>query len=250
MTATKAVSVWPVQGLTRQQVVNNAPLNSDIARVLAGNAATMHGHVVGGAYLDPYTPNVVDGAPGHGQRGHDHSGGLFGQALRRTIAHFDLGEGHEFEASSDVDGNEDDAPYRFSLAATASQIADDVYGGPFLPVWVPHCDPGPTGAYRKLSVRALARMTTSNNTQTSDALRVRVRNLTTGSEVEVSDTSITNASVFAVFASTGTSNLLFMEPGKINVVVIDRVRLETTSAVASREIFGYVSSLTLGVYLS
>jgi len=249
MTTTKATSVWPVQGLTRQQVYNNAPLNSDVGRVLAGNVATLHGHVVGLSYLDEYTPNLAPAAPGHGLKGHDHSGGLFGQPLRRTIAHFDLGEGHEFEPASDVDGNEDDVPYRFSLAATASQIDDAIFAGPFLPVWVPHCDPGPTGAYRKLAVRALIRMTTSTETKTNDALRLRVFNMTTGSKVELSDTSITNASVYAVFASS-SSTLLLMEPGRINTLIIDRVRIETTATAGSRQVVGYVSSLTLGVFLS
>lgn len=250
MTATKATSVWPVQGLTRQQVYNNAPLNSDVGRVLAGNVATLHGHVVGLAYLDEYTPNPAPGAPGHGLKGHDHSGGLFGQPLRRTLAHFDLGEGHDYEPASDVDGNEDDAPIRFSLAATASQTDDAIFAGPFLPMWVPHCDPGTTGAYRRLSVRCLGILTTSTNTQTGDSISVRVKNVTTGATAEISDASITSTASPIIGASTGTSDLLLMEPGALNALVIDRVRLTTTATVAARTVVGYLSSLTLGVYLA
>jgi hypothetical protein len=93
-------------------------------------------------------------------------------------------------------------------------------------------------------------MTTSNNTQAGDSISVRVKNVTTGATAEISDASITSTASPIIGASTGTSDLLLMEPGALNVLVIDRVRLTTTATVAARTVVGYLSSLTLGVYLS
>jgi hypothetical protein len=99
-------------------------------------------------------------------------------------------------------------------------------------------------------VRCLGVLTTSTNTQAGDSISVRVKNLTTGATAEISDASITSTASPIVGASTGTGDLLLMEPGAINVLVIDRIRLTTTATVASRTVRGYMSSLTLGVYLS
>ena len=90
MTTTKAANLWPPQHLDESLVKNNAPDNADVVRTLAGNAAAVIGYTKGGAKLDDYTPNPAPRCPGHWLHGHDHSGGVYGYPLRRTIAHFDL----------------------------------------------------------------------------------------------------------------------------------------------------------------
>lgn len=251
MTTTKATSLWPVQGLTRQQIVNNAEANADIARVLAGNTATLWGHTVGGAMLDDYTPNPAPPAPGTGVPGHDHSGGLFGAPLRRTIAHLDLGVGHEGEPSTDIDGNEDDAPLRFSFTSISASTVDDEFPSTMrIPVWIPHGDPGPAGAYGMLGVRIFAFLDTSTNTASGDELRFTVRNETTGGEVEVADATITGTSSYKIAQSTGTSDLLKMQPGELNILRVTRIRLTTVAGGSARTVEGLVSSLEFGVWLA
>lgn len=251
MTTTKATSIWPIQGLTRQQIVNNAPANADIPRTLAGNAATLWGHTVGGEWLDDYTPNPAPPAPGTGVPGHDHSGGLFGAPLRRTVAHFDLGSGHEGEAETDVDGNEDDAPLRFSFESiSASTIIDEFPSTLRIAMWVPHGDEGPSGAYGMQGVRIFAFLDTSTNTASGDELTLTVRNETTGAQVDVSDATITGASSYVIAQSTGTGDLLKMKPGALNVIRVSRIRLETVSGGSARTVAGLVSSLEIGVWLA
>jgi hypothetical protein len=247
MTTTKAANLWPPQHLDVALVKNNAPDNADVARTLAGNAAAVIGYTKGGAKLDDYTPNPAPRCPGHGLHGHDHSGGVYGYPLRRTIAHFDLGTGEE-RGSSDVDGNDQHSLVYFLLVATASVVNDEIHSDPGCSMWVPSGDNGPTGAYPVMGVCVVGVITTATNIQTGDSLAITIRNETTDSEITLTDSTVTAAGTFRA-ASTGTDDLMTFAVGRINTLRIKRTRFTATATVASRTMIGHVSSLEVGVYL-
>lgn len=249
MTTTKATNIWPTQGLDESLVQNNKPDNSDVARALAGNAAAVIGYAHGRATLDDYTQNPAPLCPGHGRRGHDHSGGLFGYPLRRTVSHFDTGNGHEAEPSTDVDGNENEVEPAFSLGATASQTDDQPLAEPVFVVHVPGGDPGSTGAYPLMGIVVVGLITTATNVQAGDELFITIKNKTTGSVITVSDASVTAATLFRA-ASTGTDDLMAFAVGVPNVLQVKLISFTATAAAASRTIAGYISSIEVGVWLS
>lgn len=242
MTATKSISVFPPSPVQHAKTQNNDDALAEIVRSLSGNAATLHGHIVGGDSLDTATINAAPLNPGSSQRGHDHSGGLYGSPLFRTVASLQLADTSTYGTIATNDGLQ-----TFdigSLSSTDIYIATvPVRAG----VWVPGCDPGPLGAYSRLGLRVLWYVSSGGGLKTDDILRLRVQNSTTGSQVLLDlDGFAAAPSGDYTYESASTERLL-MRPGALNQIAM-RAEFETSATAGTRTLVFTLSNVEFGVY--
>jgi len=238
----KSKNAWPTSSLVTSETYNNRPLLAEIPRTLSGNVATMIGWTYGGGSIRGTTEgNIAPFAPGHGQRGHDHSGGVHGRPLYRSIATTSFGGGSEAESITWLDGSDQTQLLFFNIPASSSAYLQTGFA-PW-PIWVPGCDPGPLGAYQYLGVTILGQIETATNMQTADALIFDVENSATGSLLQVSDSSITTTGLFTARAAG-----LVTRPGTYQTISIPRVRLQTTATVATRTLAFGLMGVEVGVW--
>lgn len=143
---------WPPMPLSRKATQSEAPGLADIPQALAGNSATLKGHIAGGAaVVDVGNPAPVNPS---GDLGHDHSGGSYGRAQYKSIATISFDDSSFWNNSkwtSDADadrignaqyatGNDYIRPLR--LEPESGQPGDTTYttGKGEFQIWVPPCD--------------------------------------------------------------------------------------------------------------
>lgn len=167
-------SQWPPGALRKTIAQNEQPLLAEIATVLAGNAAAVVGHTVGGADLQEGDPNHAPRNPS-GDVGHDHSGGEFGRPLFRSVASFHLDDDQTL--SVHVAGQTTtfilDTP---TAGADADNSTED--RRPILYAWVPPC--AGAGAYVDLGLNVVGDYSASQGAtamQAGDVVKVRFTQL-------------------------------------------------------------------------
>lgn len=138
--------------LNRKATQSEAPGLADIPQALAGNSATLKGHIAGGAAV----VDVVNPAPLNpsGDLGHDHSGGSYGRAHYKSIATISFDDSSTFNSSKFAwdtnpgaigsanwaDSGDYIRPLR--LEPESGQPGDTTYttGKGEFQIWVPPCD--------------------------------------------------------------------------------------------------------------
>jgi hypothetical protein len=235
--------VWPTAAIPTRLCRNNYPAISEFMRSTSGNVATLLGWVYGGGEI--YGSDVTNPAPpspGHGLRGHDHSGGVHGRPLYRSVATVTLMTGAEVAGAANVSSGEDESLIQFASVA-ASSTSTLPQGDRFV-VDVPGCDEGPLGAYSVLGVTVLAYVQVATNVAALDAFKLVIRNETTDHSVTIEDTSVTTTGL-AVLRSAAS---LVMAVGQPNLVHIESASLVTVAGGVSRTLDVALMALELGVF--
>lgn len=242
MGATKQTSIYPVGLLQRARTRNNKDALAEIPATLAGNIATLRGVILGGDTLDADTVNPAPLNPGSSQRGHDHSGGLYGAPLFRTIASWNFDD----HASITANITANQSPNEFAIEAAASETIYTPTA--FLPLmlWVPGCDPGERGAYQGLGVRTVWYIEATSGGSSGDRLKLEVENRRTGTKVTL-ETSGTTSTGTKITASADDGERLHIAPGELNHLIITTI-FKASAVAGSRVLTARLIALELGVY--
>lgn len=244
---TKVVSPTVPVPLDRKRAQNGEDFAAEVLANGAGVEAWVNGHTEGRDYVDAdeVTPNPAPRNQ-HGRFGHDHSGGLYGKPLFRTIASFwvERGDRHSNEWAGQ-DASEE--AFRFASGLTIPPSGRKVWETrPFF-IYPPNCDPGPLGAYNVLGV-ALGLDVLSTTLSASDTVTLRFRNLAPsliGSPVEF-DMSTPNAVGDRYIESDGTTRVPML-PGRPNLVTLE-IDVETVASGSTRNITIQLFALEFGVF--
>lgn len=242
MGATKATSLMPIAPVPRSMTRNNKDALAEIIRTLAGNVATMHGHLNGGATLDADTPNPAPLNPGSGLRGHDHSGGIFGRPLFRSVASWAL-DTHE-SYSSNITPQQ--TPTEFSFEAEADAELNTVTPITLMG-WVPGCDPS-DGAYQNMALRVLWFVSATSGARAADRLDVRIANdLIPGVVTRLGVTGLNSTGSKIGESASSADERLFVVPGALNPLRVS-LQLITNATAGTRQITARLIALEVGVY--
>lgn len=236
------ISPWPARPLAFEDVQNAKPTVAEIASGLSSNIALLEGYVTGGEDVGQ-GPNLAPVNP-MGDRGHDHSGGVHGRALFRSVATLHLGEyGGAF--SSDLARQLSNGAH-FTTGSKPGGTTDKIRTGDPLAIWVPPCDKT-FGAYVNLAVAGLLwiEATTLGASDTFD-MQVTTDHGDGGNRAVDFSISSPNSTGMREFRS---GNLLTVRPGQFNPLnfIYSVVR---AGGGASRGIEGGVIELELGVFES
>lgn len=146
---------WPPMALGKQATQNEEIGFADLPQTIAGNAATMKGHVAGGSVVVD-APNPAPLNPS-GDYGHDHSGGSMGRPFYKSIATISFDDLGVYNQSKWSGSSGDTAPDLLNIAADANsnnfnqplrlepeagQPGETTYteGKGEFQIWVPPCD--------------------------------------------------------------------------------------------------------------
>lgn len=154
---TKSVNKWPPMPLNIKETQNEEIGFSDIPQTLAGNAATIAAHVLGGETVVGVS-NPCPKNPG-GSFGHDHSGGDMGRPFFKSIATISFDDGSFFNRQKygfDTGTGIDDNLIGSAIISDANRFQNPVVlqsegGSPgdsnlrsierqYFSLWVPPCD--------------------------------------------------------------------------------------------------------------
>lgn len=241
----KIIGDWPCKQPRHADAWSDADARVDLARQLAGNALAMYGHTMAPAILPGntmYPPDMV--SPATGTPGHTHSGGRDGRPLFRTVCALELAG---YTPASGVSTNTAAAGFIWTSAP-----ASVTYNArtPYIPVWVPQCDPM-SGAYVVLGVLAICNIRTATNVQATDTLTLTVENLTSQATRSVAEDFSDPSTTGIQHLSTFGSKVLPVTPGAINLLRLS-IDYDPDSGASSsaRTLEGEVMALELGVALT
>lgn len=234
--------------LSRASTQTGQPVLREIGAVIAGHAMAHHAWATGDESLPDATMTTMPMAPGGTGRGHDHSGGVAGRPLFRTVYSSTTGP-------HNLSGGLNAHPGR-RLEATGMGTGV-TYGDASAPLFVdvPGCDPGEWGAYSHLAIQASAWIHGGTSSYTAwdadDVVRVGIHNVTTGARVywDLDLTANDHGDERYLRSENASSTLdrLPMRVGAPNVVrAYMQVTLDASSTATACKI--WVPEIELGVY--
>lgn len=249
---TTITSRWPPTPVPYSRGQNEKPGYSELIAVDAACLATLHGHTMGGAHIgSDATPNPAPLNPSN-EPGHDHSGGIFGRPLFRSVATFSWDDGRSY--SSNIDQG-------VHLGSTviptdADGVRTDGFAREFM-VWVPPCETGsdssgvPIGAYRKLGVCVTGELD-ATALVASDVLglvfeRISPAPVATRRKEFVLSTSPTSAGTTFQATSSSLATRTWVDPGAFNYFRIYPY-VDRQGTGSSRGCTFEIQEIELGVY--
>ena len=160
---------WPPMPLGKKATQNEEIGFADLPQTIAGNAATIKGHICGGdVVIDAPNPAPLNPS---GDYGHDHSGGSYGRGIYKSIATVTFDDGSWYNSTLGINKLTGDA--RTILGNALNNDSGDYIKPVFLiselgvggetigttnfkdfAVWVPPCDLQ-RGAYLNCSFNVL-----------------------------------------------------------------------------------------------
>lgn len=228
------ITPWPPTQHDVERQQSGQPMLCDTARTLSANNAIYEAWINGQGQIVNQPSPVKNPS---GSFGHDHSGGIYGRPLFRTVATIDLASTGFTGASLTTN------PNLLEIQTDADTDANQsLEYSPRWPIWIPPCDPGETGAYTNCG---LAFSYEQTSTVSGDVVTFTIRNVSAGGSAAFTLTEGASTSDFVY--STSVAQTLPCIPGAVNILqcILDVDRQGTGS---SRVCYVLLYQLELGVY--
>jgi len=237
------ITPWPARPLALDAGQNAQPAVAEIASGLASNNALLAGHVVGGESVGD-GPNLSPINP-MGERGHDHSGGIFGRARFISVASLTFGR---FDGEGVVSTQLGAQPpsVAFTTGSEPGGTTDKIRLSAPIPIWIPPCD-SRLGAYLDVAVIGTVWNEVTTLTGSDSGTIEVITDFGDGGNRTV-EFLWPAPSIPGVYTFQ-SGNLLRVRPGKFNPLNIVYTVTRGAGGVA-RGISGGVLELELGVFES
>lgn len=239
---------WPPFPLPKTTMQNLEVGIVEVLRVAAVDTALITGHTFGDTELASGVPNAAP-LNGHGEPGHDHSGGEWGRPFYRSLATMCLDNFNTYDSAGFESGP---APFAHGHENAAGGDTTSIPGSWEVPIWVPPCDPE-NGAYRELGIHLTFNVSVTSLVA-ADKIIWRFKQETPGMRTPRGTTIRAslqgtgyNSTGQYTLSSSGAASRILMLPGAMNVLSLqsDIVR---DSGGSSRAATFQLIDLEFGVY--